>query len=193
VSSKIKSSIELAMEKMAKLPKLTEEELRERQESEYGPRGRAIAARFLAGDLEATRLGAELSSYKDERGEIVRKALLVSLCQSIDLEDAHATAKALEGIHELVHCDSVEETSNRLGDILRDYEQQRQRQLETTQGAEDPRLRDLGISGSAIRLNPDHNEAWCRARTELQQRFLPKVDQIKRELTGYLLGSCADG
>jgi hypothetical protein len=189
VSGKIKSSIELAMEKMAKLPKLTEEELRERQEREYEPRGRAIAARFLADDLEATRLASELSSYEGERSEIVRKALLTSLCQSINLEDARTTAKALEGIKELVDDSPVEKVSNRLDDVLRDYEQQRQQQQETTQRSEDPRLHDLGISGSAIRLNPDQNEAWCKAQTELQRRFVSQVDQIKRDLTDRVLRS----
>ncbi len=192
MSSKIKSSIELAMDKMAKLPKLTKDELRERQETEYGPRGRAIAARFLADDLQATRLGTELSSYEGERSEIVRKALLTSLCQSIDLEDAHTTAKALEGIKELVDGAHVEEVSNRLDDLLRDYEQQRQQLQTATQRAADPRLNDLGISGSAIRLNPDQNEAWRQAQTELQQRFLPQVDHIKRDLTDCVLGSCTE-
>jgi len=192
VSGKIKSSIELAMEKMAKLPKLTEEELRERQEREYGPRGRAIAVRFLADDLETTRLGAALASYEGERRKIVRKALLTSLCQSIDLEDAPTTARALEGLAELAPGDPVEETSSRLDDLLRDYEQQSQRQLDETRGAEDPRLRELGISGSAIRLNPDQNQAWRQAQAELQQRFLPKLEQIKRELADYLMRSCAE-
>ncbi len=49
MSGKIKSTLELAMEKAAKLPRLTEEEIRQRREEEYAPRGRAIAALALEG------------------------------------------------------------------------------------------------------------------------------------------------
>jgi hypothetical protein len=189
VAGKIKSSVELAMEKMAKLPRLTKEELRERQHREYEPRGRAIAARFLAGDLEATRLDAELSRYGDEPGRIVWRAFITALCQSIDLEDARASARVLEGVGELARDDRVRETSSRLSDLLRDYREQRQRRLQATQGAPDPRLRDLGLSGSAIRVNPDQNQAWLQARSELRQRFLPEVDRIGRELADHLLES----
>ena len=55
MSKPIKSTLELAMEKAAKLPKLTPEEIRERQEREYGPLGRAIAERFLRGELPDSR------------------------------------------------------------------------------------------------------------------------------------------
>ena len=114
MAKQIKSSIELAMEKMAKLPKLTEDEIRERQEKEYGPQGQAIARRFLTGDLPETRLEVELFKHEDERGKIVRKAFSTSLCQAIDLEDAETTAKVLEAIKALAKDDYPEEAASRL-------------------------------------------------------------------------------
>ena len=189
MAKQIKSSIELAMEKMAKLPKLTEEEIRERREKEYGPLGRSIAARFLTGALAETRLEVELSEHADERGEIVRKAFSESLCQSIDLEDAKATARVLEAIKALVHDHQLEETASRLDGILRDYERQKQQELQTIEQTESARIRDLGISGSAIRLNPQENEPWRRRWSELQQAFRPKLDEIKQELTDHLISS----
>ena len=79
MSGKVKSTIELAMEKAAKLPRLTKEELRQQKEKEFGPRGRAIAARFLAGDLADEDLDSELSRYPDEQSNAVRGASLASL------------------------------------------------------------------------------------------------------------------
>jgi hypothetical protein len=96
MSKQIKSSIELAMEKMAKLPKLTKDEIRERQEKEYGPQGQAIAREFLTGALAETRLEVELFRHGDERGEIVRKAFSASICQAINLEDAETAARVLQ-------------------------------------------------------------------------------------------------
>jgi hypothetical protein len=180
MSKRIKSTLELAMEKVAKLPKLTEEEIRERREKEYGPLGRAIAKKFLTGDLVATRLEVELFKHEDERDEIVRKAFVACMCESIDLEDAETNAKVFEGIQVLVQDDRLGETAHRLDDTLRDYERQKQRELETMEEAENARVRDLGISGSAIRLNLQENEGWRQRLSELQRAFLPKVDEIRR-------------
>ena len=112
MAKQIKSSIELAMEKMAKLPKLTKDEIRERQEKEYGPQGQAIARDLLTGALAETRLEVELFKHEDERGEIVRKAFSASLCQAIDLEDAETTAKVCNAIKLLVHDDYLEEAAS---------------------------------------------------------------------------------
>ena len=189
MAKQIKSSIELAMEKMAKLPKLTKDEIRERQEKEYGPKGQAIAMKFLTGALPATRLEAELFGHEDERGEIVRKAFSTALCQAIDLEDAETTAKVLEAIEVLVHDDYAEETANRLDGILRGYERQKQQELAAMEEAESACVRDLGISGSAIRLNLRENERWRQRWSELQQAFRPKADEIKQELTDHLVSN----
>ncbi len=186
MSGKIKSTIELAMEKAAKLPRLTKEEIRQQQEKEYAPRGGAIAGRFLAGDIAEEDLEAELSRYQGEQGEIVRRAFLASLCQAIDLEDAEATARVFEGIKALVCDDQLEDTARRSSGILQDYQEQRQREFARTEQAESVTLRELGISGSAIRLNMEQSQGWREKRSELLEGFRPRVDEIKRELSDHL-------
>lgn len=182
MSGKIKSTIELAMERAARLPRLTKEEIRQRQEEEFGPRGRAIAERVLAGDLAASRLDVELSRYDAEQGEIVRGAFLAALCQAMNLEDAEATARAFEAIEALVRDDHLEEASRRWSGISRDYEDQRRREFAEMEEAESGFLRDLGVSGSAIRINLQQNERWRTKRSALLQRFRPRAEEIKREL-----------
>jgi len=183
---KIKSTIELAMEKAAKLPRLTEEEIRQRREEEYGPRGRAIAELILRGDLSVDRLDAELSRHDGEQGEIVLTAFLTSLCQAIDLEDTEATARAFEGIRAVVGDAHLEEASSRWSGILRDCEEQEQQEFSTMEEAEGGSLRDLGVSGSAIRLNLQQNERWQGERSALLERFRPQVEEIQRELSNHL-------
>ena len=153
MSGKIKSTIELAMERAAKLPRLTEEELRQQREKQYGPRGRAIAGRFLSGELETEDLEGELSSYQGEAGGIVRSAFLTSMCRAMDLEHVAATARAFEGIEALARDDQLRGASCRAGEILRDYREQSQREFARVEQTEIAALRELGISGSAIRLN----------------------------------------
>jgi hypothetical protein len=193
MSRKIKSTLELAMEKAAKLPALTAEEIRQRQEKEYAPRGRAIAERFLAGDLAETRLDFELSEYRGEEGKIVRGAFLASMCQAIDLEDAEGTARAFEAVKLLVCDDRLEEASNRLWDVFRDYQEERQREFAEIERAESELLRDLGVSGSAIRLNMEPNRTWLEKRSVLIQRFLPRVEEIRRELSDHLSARSESG
>lgn len=192
MAKQIKSSIELAMEKMAKLPKLTKDEIRERQEKEYAPQGQALARDLLTGVLAETRLEVELFKHEGERGRIVRKAFSASLCQAIDLEDAETTAKVCNAVKLLVHDDYLEEAARHLDGldgILQDYERQKQQELAAIEEAESACVRDLGVSGSAIRLNPRENERWRQKWSELQQAFRPQADEIKRELTDHLASS----
>lgn len=187
MSKPIKSTLELAMEKAAKLPKLTPEEIRERQEREYGPLGRAIAERFLRGELPDSRLQAELCKHEGEAGEIARKAFAERMGQSIDLEDAETTTRVLEGSKLLVRDGCLEDAAGRLDETLRDYEREKQREREMTEEAETTRLRALGISGSAIRVNLQASEEWRARMGELQREFEPKLDQIRRELSDHLV------
>ncbi len=192
MAKQIKSSIELAMEKMAKLPKLTKDEIRERQEKEDAPQGQALARDLLTGVLAETRLEVELFKHEDEPGRIVRQAFAASLCQAINLEDAETTAKVCNAVKLLVHDDYLEEAARHLDGldgILQDYERQKQQELAAIEEAESACVRDLGVSGSAIRLNPRENERWRQKWSELQQAFRPQADEIKRELTDHLASS----
>ncbi|GAG45393.1 unnamed protein product [marine sediment metagenome] len=108
------------------------------------------------------------------------------MCQAMDLEDAEATARVFEGIQAVVRDGHLEEASSRWGGILRDYEEQRQQEFSTLEEAEGGLLRDLGVSGSAIRLNLRQNERWRRERSALLERFRPQVEEIQRELSNHL-------
>jgi hypothetical protein len=187
MSKPIKSSIELAMEKAAKLPRLTDDEIRERQEREYGPVGQSIARGVLTGALAERRVETQLFEREDERGAIVRKSFSEFLCQSIDLEDAETTARALGAIRALVHDDDLERTASRLDDIARDYERQKRQELAAIEEAESARIRELGVSGSAIRINPRESERWQQGWSRLQQAFGPAADAIKQELNDHLV------
>ena len=182
MSKEIKSTLELAMERAAKIPRPTAEEIRRRQELEYAPRGRALAERFLAGDLAEAQLDSELSAYRGEQGEIVRGAFLASMCQAIDLEDGDRTARALQGLGWAVGDDRLAEASSRLGELLREYQARRRRDFAEAERAESERLRGLGIAGSAVRPNAEQNRTWLDQRDRLTQEFLPGAEEIRREL-----------
>jgi hypothetical protein len=92
----IKSTLELAMEKVAKMPKLSPEEVRERREREFGPRGRGIARRYLDGALRLTDLEIEICRFQDEDREVVTRTLKSTLCDAIDLEEMDGSRRVRE-------------------------------------------------------------------------------------------------
>lgn len=193
MSKEIKSTLELALERAAKLPALTAEEIRQRLEREYAPRGRAIAERFLGGDLAETRLQTELGEFRGEEGEIVRGVFLASMRQSIDLEAPERTERAFEGVKLVVGDDRVEDASNRVRDLFREYEEERQRELAVVERAERELLREQGVSGSAVRLNVEQNRTWLEKRSRLMERFLPRLEEIRGELRDCLSARSESG
>ena len=80
---------------------LTPQEIREQKEREYGPRGKALASRYLSHILKSTEVVVELSKYQNEEGQTVKKAFLSSLCQAIQLDDVDKSWRAIEGMQAL--------------------------------------------------------------------------------------------
>jgi len=68
---KIKSALEIAMEKVAKMADLTPKEIREQKDREYRPRGEVTASKYLSHVIKNTDLAVELSKYQGEEGEVV--------------------------------------------------------------------------------------------------------------------------
>ncbi len=95
---RIKSAREIAMEKVANMAALTPEQVKQQKEREYKPRGEAIARKYLQGAVRGTDLPIELGKYHAEEQQIVKRALVSTLCESIDVEDMGKSKKALEGI-----------------------------------------------------------------------------------------------
>jgi len=189
IPQEIKSTLELALEKAAKLPRLTEEEIREQREKEYGPRARAAAGRFLAGEVTGEELVVDVLKYGNEEGEVFRKAFLESILEDVLFEEPGKTARAIEGIRVVLEDDYREEANRCLQAVLCDYEAEKQRVLAELEKSESTRVRALGISGSAIRLNLRENEEWRQRDSELREAFEPKLDQVKQQLARHLVRS----
>ena len=102
---RIKSAREIAMERLARMPALTPEELNEQREKEYGPRGKGIAGRYLDGPLRSSDLAGELRRYQGKEGEVVRKAFVSALCDAISLRDEAKSVRAIEGINAQIGVD----------------------------------------------------------------------------------------
>ena len=157
---RIKSALEIAMERAAKMPGLTKEEISEQREREYQPRGAAIASRYLEGLLKERDLQTELSKYRCQEGEIVRRAFLLTLSQSIRLESKSISLRALEGIGAVETTANFDELKRQIEAIFDEFGQQLERKIPQHESMEKLKLQQLGISGFAVRPNLEESQAW---------------------------------
>jgi hypothetical protein len=182
---KIKSALEIAMEKVARLPGLTPEEIAAQKEKEYGPIGEALCLKYLKGTLSGRDLPSELDKYRGDEGRIVRRALILSLCRSIQFEDVRKARIAMEGIALLAAGDGngMEEARRDFEQILGEVDRETQKTLRTFESSAKARLKSLGISGSAIRLNPNADPDWLQELARIRQAFEPRMEKLRVRLS----------
>jgi len=180
---RIKSAWEIAQEKMASMPDLTPEELSKQKEREFEPIGEAIAKKYLGGAIKAAELKTELSKYRGAEGQIVKRALISSLVQSIEPGDAARSKRAMEGFQIFAGAGShFEEVRNAFERIFSEFEKEAQQQRKAFETLEKERLQRLGISGSAIRPNVNEKQDWQQARRRIRQSYDVKVDKLRKDL-----------
>jgi hypothetical protein len=185
----IKSALEIAMERVSRLPELTPEEIAEQKEKELRPIGQAISNKYMQGQIAEAELSEELNNHQGDKGEIVRSALIAGLCQSIQLEDVAQATKALQGLASLKkgELQFLEEIKNSFALIKQDFERERQIIFKEQETVFKNRLEIAGISGSAVKPNLVENEDWLHTLNGLCRAYEPRVKEIRNQLTRRLL------
>ena len=181
---KVKSALELAMEKISGLPQLTPEEIAAQKEREFRPIGETLCKKYLEGAMTGEALPAELARYEGEPGRIVRRAVIQSLCRSIGLEDARAAIAALAGIVS-VRSDRarfLEEAGENLEKIIHQFEQEKREKSLAFAILARRQLESLGISGSAVEPNLDENAEWLEELAAIRQSYESSLEQLRERL-----------
>lgn len=189
----MKSAFEKALEKAEKLGKLSPEEMRERNEAEYAPIGRALAERYL-GHGHRRILKEEVRRYSGDEKGIVGRAALSRLAEAIDLasdEFFEKTEKALAGMLALKGKGQIGEINERIMSLLREFreaqQQKYEREEERVEKGERELLHQLRISGSAVgAINLKASEAWGTISQELHSQFNERLEALKQELLNLL-------
>lgn len=182
-NKRIKSALELAMERMAGMSQLTGEELMAQKEKEYQPRGAAIAHKYLEGALRERDLPTELRRYKGEEGEIVSKAVLSTLCQSIKIEDMSQSRKAIDGIQAVATTANLDEIRREAEAIFSEFYQQMEQRYATYEDRGREKLRELWLSGSAVSPNLEESQDWRQELSRLQSEYTSRIDKLRENLS----------
>jgi hypothetical protein len=179
---RIKSALEIAMERISAMPDLTPEEMAAQKEKQYRPIGEAMARRYLNGLLNEKELPAELGKYPPDQEPIIRRALVSNLCHALRLEgDQESAGTAMKGILEIEPGKSslIERTAEEFRRLIRDFEQEKREKSASIAASA---LQPLGISGTAVRCNPAENKHLLDALKEMRRLYEPRLEALSARL-----------
>jgi len=180
--NRIKSALEIALEKAAQMPSLTHEELVKQKEREFKPRGEAIANKYMGNALRGADLVTELRRYKGEEGETVKKAFLSTLFESIRLNDVEKSRRAISGIQTVEKEVSLKEIDRELEEVFNEYRQEEKQRALVYEGLEREQLQKLGISGSAVKPNLEESKNWQQELAGLKLIYESRLNKLKENI-----------
>ena len=189
----IKSAREIAMEKVEKLEKATDEE---RLRWKYVPEGEKLGARYLK---EGGNLVVELGKYEEEVKRCIIEGAADILARNINLPKDDGAKKhnrrAMEGLKDLKNDKiAVENIYSQLRHLFSHYteqgEQQRKQAYETLKNEFEVRVRQavqqqvglpVGIKID-VEKQPQFQEEWRKVQTQIDSQYYKLLDEYKQEL-----------
>ena len=189
----IKSAWEIAMEKVAKLDEVTEEE---RLKWKYEPEGEILATKYTNEDCN---LAAELAKYEEKARKHVVDGIIGVLSRNISIPKNNlakkANQKAMDGIKTLkkdkIAVENVFSKIRRVFDHYGDQGEQQRKQAyeqlktEFTEKIQQAMQQQLG-SFSTVKIDverqPQFQGEWQRLQTQLDLQYLRLLDEYKQEL-----------
>jgi hypothetical protein len=189
----IKSAREIAMEKVAEMGEVTEEE---RLRWKYVPEGEKLAARYMKQDLN---LGAELGKYKEAVIGYVKEGASDILLRNIELPASDPARKnnkkAMDGIKTLKKDKiAVENAFSKIRNIFNHYAEQGEpqrrqayEQLKAEFGArvQEALKQQLGTTTNMkidIEKQPQFQEEWRRVKLQFDTQYRTLLNEYKQEL-----------
>ena len=193
MGEEIKSAMEIAMEKVAELGEVTEEE---RLRWKHVPEGEKLAARYLKQTLN---LLSELGKFEEATKKYVVEGAQDVLIRNIDLPRNDFLSKknkrVMEGIKLLKNDKvSVENVFSKLRRIFEHYteqgEQQRNQAYESLKADVEAKIQQalkqqMGPMGGMkidVESQPQFQEEWRRLLAQLDMQYMNILNEYKQEL-----------
>ena len=191
----IKSALEIAMEKIEKLGKATDEE---RLRWKYVPEGERLAVRYLKQDCN---LVVELSQYEEAVRMYIIEGASDILIRNINLPKDDLTKRnnrwVMDGLKNLKNAKvAVENVYSKMRRIFNHYaeqgEQQRKQAYESLKTEFKAKMQQviqqqpdsLGRVKIDVEKQPQFQAEWRKTQTQMDSQYLKLLDEYKRELSG---------
>ncbi|MBU2647179.1 hypothetical protein KKI24_20890 [bacterium] len=179
---RVKTAFELAMEKVAEMPALNLEEIREEHKKESLSKGEAIARRYLQNIKRQTDIKSEIAAFEPEQRVFARNAALQWLSRELSLTQVEANRHILEGIASLNPDISVDLAMKRLNKVIDGFQKEIMAAYSLIEKSEINLLKKEGISGSAVKPNLRHHNTWLTKQAELTATHTGNLCQFQKTL-----------
>ncbi|HEY48563.1 MAG TPA: hypothetical protein G4O13_00775 [Dehalococcoidia bacterium] len=178
---KIKSALDIALERAQRLGAPSEDEKRRLKEEELAAAGEALVKRYLSG-LPLRDIDAELARHAEDERETVKRHLLSNLLDRIDVRRGAADEKVLTAIE---HLTGDAGTVQAIGKLMKEYNGALEKaQLEKQGALREAKLNELklkGISGSAVEPAVESSAEWLETQRSLESQYRERLDELKRK------------
>ena len=179
---KVKSALDIALEKAQRLGSFSAEERQRLKEEEFGAVGEALGKRYLDG-LPLRDVEIELKRYKDEDRHVVARYLLSFLRSMVDISDIKMSESALTAIQYLFgDSDAVEGIRNLFREYQRTKEEAWRENRNTLEAAKRNQLTLKGISGSAVDPGVETCSEWLEIQRRLDSHYRERLEKLKAPL-----------
>ncbi len=177
---RIRSALEIALEKAQRLGSLSDEEKGRARAEELASAGEGLARRYLGG-APLKDIDADLMGRPEEEQPAVRSRLVSCLLDAIEVSSDSGNEGLLAAAERL---SGNAEPARSIGGLLREHrnalEKARRDAAGTLEAAKRGELERLGISGSAVEPATWASAEWTRARQDLDSRYRQRLDEIRR-------------
>ncbi len=190
----IKSAYEIAMEKVDKIPKATEDEI---LKWKYIPEGEKLAARYLKQDAD---LNVEIVKFEPKVSDYVISGAVNTLVRNINLPRSEIIKKnnkrAMDGI-KAIKKDKVtlENVFSQIRRLFSHYseqgEQQRRQAYQQIKVSFEAKLQQalqqqMGSSVAGIKIDvekqPQFQEEWHKLLNQLDSQYIKLLEEYKQQL-----------
>ena len=178
----IKSSWEIAQQKLQRLGDLSLEEQEKQREEKYAGIAKAIVLRYIA-NFNNRFLEKEIAQYgEDDKHQIVPR-VLNDFIDGITIEGVEENIKRLNGIAVLMHETDMGKNVDIIQRLFDDYSAQISSEEAVIQAEGMKKLSQYSISGTAIEsINAASTSLWKQRLDTITLIYQAKLEMIKSEM-----------
>lgn len=190
----IRSSWEIARERISKLGKLSDEEKKQQRETKLRQDGNALAQKYLfSGDMESMLGG--INRYEEQEHKLVKQAILAKLAEAVtlgiqdsqhedrikDIPGIEETERSLKGI--LAVEPGASSIVTRINQLIQEYHQARESLGQEIEKQGRETLRRTGISGTAVaQVNITATGEWQDRQHSLTSSLEGELAELRQEI-----------
>lgn len=185
--NRIKTALEIALEKAERLGSASSEDLRRQEEEKHFLIGKGLADRYQLG-LPLRDVEDQLARYSADAGKAVRRGLFEGLASAISPQDWEKASNSLLAIAQLAPSEQVRAVARRIERLQEEFVEGKQSELAELRARIETEYVELlaarGVAGSAVRPNVDVMADWLRAQSDYESSQDERLAPLREELKG---------